>query len=145
MRRSSRRATLLALVLPGVLSLIAALTVAILLMSGSPISIVMQWSGDEPSRYASPAELLLLPVIAMALNVLIWLLAPTGSARDAQLGIAVGNGVNAVLNASAITLLVGQLDAPATGALPIGALALSFLAGILVAIATYLSARRGLE
>lgn len=69
----------------------------------------MQWSGSAPSRYAPPSELFFLPVIALAVSIFLWTITPTDKARNARLGLTIGNGVNGVLNASAVTLLAGQL------------------------------------
>lgn len=143
MRRESYRAKLIALVYPGALSLLTVVTI-LLLMPLASDGIVMQWSGDTPSRHAPTAELLFAPVIALAFSILIWALAPAAKARDARLGVTIGNGVNAGLNVCAVTLLVGQLVGPTTGALPIIALVILLLTGTIAAVTTYLLTRTGL-
>lgn len=137
MRRGSRRAVLVALVLPGALSLLTAGTL-LFLIPQAPEAIVMQWSGGAPSRHAPPSELFFLPVIALAVSIFLWAITPTDKARSARLGLTTGNGVNGVLNASAVTLLAGQLEGAATGALPVGALALALVVGVVVAFTTFL-------
>lgn len=140
MRRGSRRAILVALVLPGVLTLVT-LAVLLWLIPQAPAAIVMQWSGDGASRFAPPAELLFLPVIAMAASVLIWAVAPTGKPRDTRIGLIVGNGVNVALNSSAIALLASQRSGAATEALPTAALALSLIPVALVVLITFFATR----
>ena len=144
MRRGSRRAIFVGLVFPGILSFLALATI-LSLLTRAPELIVMQWSGGGASRYAPPAELPFLPAIAMAVSVLIWAVAPAGKIRDARFGLSIGNGVAAILNTSAVALLVSQLSVPATQSLPVAALVVSVLAGAIVALITFFATRAGLE
>ena|SRR5690625_1610676 len=105
----------------------------------------MQWSGGGASRYAPPTELLFIPAIAMAVSVLIWAVAPTRKARDARFGLTIGNGVAAILNTSAVVLLVSQMSVPATQSLPVAALVVSVLVGAIVALITFFATRDGFE
>lgn len=124
MRRRSRRVILVALVLPGVLTLLT-LAVMLWLLPQAPDSIVMQWSGDGASRSAPPSELLLMPVIAMATSVLIWVVGPMGTPRDARGALVTGGCVNTFMNSVAIAVLVGQLSGEADASLPVIAIGVS--------------------
>ena len=109
MRRTSRQAVLAGLVLPGVCIGLALIAIAVLAPQVSG-EVVMQWSFDgEPSRSASPFELLLAPLVAAAVSLLIWALLPSSTVAQAHLGLAVGNGVAGFCGGTAVALIAGQL------------------------------------
>ncbi|MBL3683137.1 hypothetical protein [Leucobacter aridicollis] len=128
------------IVFPSVLSLLTAGTV-VWLMPLAPEGVVMQWWDGRPSRYASPAELLVMPACALLVIILGQVAARAWNRREARLGLAIVNGVNATLNVFAVSLLVGQLEGSASKIVPVIAIGISFLAGVLVAVGTFLSTR----
>lgn len=100
----------------------------------------MQWSlSGEPSRIASPAELLVLPAIAMGVRLLLWVSTTMGKRRQVRVSLLIGNGVNAFVNSAVVVLLVGQLSSGAESTLPWLVLGISLVAAaVTVAISWFL-------
>ncbi len=122
-QQKSRRTILTALVLPAALT-VATLVAMLVLIPQAPSEIVMQWSGDEPSRYGHPAELLFVPVIAAGISAIMWAALGSASPSNQRLAVILGNALNAGLNATALLMLITQLGPSPTGS----------LSGILIAL-----------
>ena len=99
-------------------------------------AVVVEWA---PSRIASPAELLVLPAIAMGVRLLLWVSTTMGKRRQVRVSLLIGNGVNAFVNSAVVVLLVGQLSSGAESTLPWLVLGISLVAAaVTVAISWFL-------
>ncbi|NLA09436.1 MAG: DUF1648 domain-containing protein [Microbacteriaceae bacterium] len=138
MQQKSRRTILTALVFPAALS-VATLIATLALIPQAPSEIVMQWSGGEPSRYGHPAELLFVPVIAVAISAIMWAALGSAPPNGQRFAVILGNALNAGLNATALIMLLTQL-APNPGAGLSGTL-LALIPAVVVGLITFLLVR----
>lgn len=149
MQQKSRRTLFIALVIPGIVTA-ATLVTMLILLPHAPSEIVMQWSGDEPSRYGHPAELLFVPLIAAGISLIAWaalgsvnLNTGSQSPNSQRIAIIIGNAINAALCATAVIMLVTQLGSNADGGL--SGILIALIPAAAVGLLTFALVRRPVE
>lgn len=142
MRTGSRQSLVIGLVFPAALSVLTVL-VLLALLPLAPDSVVMQWSGDGPSRSGSPLEMLWLPAIAVGISLTVWGSKTGGDPREARQAMIIGNAVAAFMNAIAVALIVAQFSGASGGFVPVVAAVCSAVVAVLVGLVTFFLLRRG--